>query len=181
MVARLSPDKGVDLAIQAIALLRKKGKKVGLLVRGSGPELSYLRALSKKTGVHDFVRFLGPQSRSEMVNLYNSSELFLLASRKDICPFSLLEAGACGLPSVTTRVGSVEDFVQDSVNGLLVPPNSVEAIATGIGRLLADDNLRKAMGKEARRRFEEAFDMRVVAARLTKVYQDLQVSHDQFD
>jgi glycosyltransferase involved in cell wall biosynthesis len=170
----------VDLAIQAIALLRKNGKKVGLLVRGSGPELSYLRTLAKELGVHDFVRFLDRQSRSEMVNLYNSSDIFLLASRartlvstEDVFPFCLLEAGACGLPSVTTRVGSVEDFVQDGLNGLLVPPNSVEAIATGIGRLLADDSLREAMGKKARQRFGEAFDIRVVAARLAKVYRDL--------
>jgi glycosyltransferase involved in cell wall biosynthesis len=180
VVARLSPGKGVDLAIQAIALLRKNGKKVGLLVRGSGPELSYLRTLAKELGVHDFVRFLDRQSRSEMVNLYNSSDIFLLASRartlvstEDVFPFCLLEAGACGLPSVTTRVGSVEDFVQDGLNGLLVPPNSVEAIATGIGRLLADDSLREAMGKKARQRFGEAFDIRVVAARLAKVYRDL--------
>jgi len=173
VVARLSPDKGVDLAIQAIAFLRKKGVKVGLLVRGSGQGLDYLRNLAKDLGVLDFVRFINRQSRSEMVDLYNSSDLFLLASRKDLFPFSLLEAGACGLPSVSTRVGSVMDFVQDGINGLLVPPNSAEAIARGIGRLIADDNLRKAMGQDARRRFAKDFDMRVVAARFAKVYQSL--------
>ena len=173
VVARLSPEKGVDLAIHAIALLRKKCKKVGLIVAGSGPELSYLSSLAKELRVDAFVRLIGSQSRSEMVNLYNSSDLFLLSSRKDLFPFSLLEAGACGLPSVTTRVGSVTDFVQDDINGLLVAPNSVEAIAAGISRILADDKLREAMGKEARRRFEEDFDIRVVAARLAKVYQDL--------
>jgi glycosyltransferase involved in cell wall biosynthesis len=173
VAARLSPDKGVDLAIRAVAVLRKNGAKVGLLVRGSGPELGHLKTLVKELGVEDCVRFLGWQSRPEMANLYNSSDLFLLPSRSDLFPFSLLEAGGCGLPSISTRVGSVEDFVEDGVNGLLVPPASVEAIATGIIRLLADDSLREAMGKEARRRFVEAFDMRVVAARLAEVYQDV--------
>jgi glycosyltransferase involved in cell wall biosynthesis len=176
MVTRLSPDKGVDLAIRAAALLRKKGTKAGLLIRGSGPELAHLKTLAKELGVEDFVRFLGHLSRPEMANLYNSSDLFLLASRSDLFPFSLLEAGGCGLPSISTRVGSVEDFVRDGVNGLLVPPASVEAIAAGICRLLADDSLREAMGKQARRRFVEAFDMRVVAARLAEVYQDVRDS-----
>jgi glycosyltransferase involved in cell wall biosynthesis len=173
VVARLSPDKGVDLAIRAIALLKRKGTRVCLLVRGSGPELNRLKILTKELGVEDYVRFLGRQSRLEMANLYNSSDLFLLPSRSDLFPFSLLEAGGCGLPSVSTRVGSVEDFIQNGVNGLLVPPASVEAIATGIGQLLADDSLRENMGKEAHQRFAEAFDLRVVARRFSEVYKDV--------
>jgi glycosyltransferase involved in cell wall biosynthesis len=172
-VARLSPDKGIDLAIRSIAILKKKGKKVGLLIRGSGQQLQYLKALASNLGVFDFVKFIGGQTQSQMVDLYNSSDLFLVASRKDLFPFSLLEAGACGLPSVTTRVGSVIDFVEDGKNGLIVSPNSAQAIAEGINRLITNDNLRKVMGKEARRRFEEHFDRRIVATRLGEVYQDL--------
>jgi glycosyltransferase involved in cell wall biosynthesis len=172
VASRLSPDKGVDLAIRAIAMLRKK-MNVGLIVRGSGPELGNLKVLVKALGVGQYVRFLGVQSRSEMVNLYNSSDLFLLASRRDLFPFSLLEAGGCGLPSVSARVGAVEDFVQDGVNGILVQPDSVEAITMGISRLLRDDKLREELGREAHRRFAEDFEMRVVAQRLTKVYQDV--------
>jgi glycosyltransferase involved in cell wall biosynthesis len=170
--SRLSPDKGVDLAVRAIALLRKK-MNVGLVVRGSGPELGNLKVLVKALGIEQYVRFLGFQSRSEMANLYNSSDLFLLASRRDLFPFSLLEAGGCGLPSVSARVGAVEDFVQDGVNGILVQPDSVEAITMGISRLLRDDRLREKLGKEARRRFTQDFEMRIVAQRLNKVYQNV--------
>lgn len=172
MVARLIPDKGVDLAIRAISLLQTKGMRVGLLVRGSGPELDRLKILARQVGVEDVVRFIGTQSRTEMANLYCSSKLFLVASRNDLFPFSLLEAGACGLPSVSARVGCVEDFVQDGVNGLLVPPDSAESLAAGIGRLLMDDDLRERMRKAARTRFEEDFDVRVTAVRLAKVYRE---------
>jgi glycosyltransferase involved in cell wall biosynthesis len=172
IVARLDPDKGVDVAIRAISLLTRKGMKVGLLVRGSGPELNRLRTLAKQEGVKDRVRFLSRKSRAEMAELYNSSDIVVLASRKDLFPFSLLEAAACGRPIVATRVGCVDDLVEDGVNGILTTPDSVEAFAAGIHRILSDDDFREAAGKATRQRFEEDFDIRVTAGRLAKVYQE---------
>jgi glycosyltransferase involved in cell wall biosynthesis len=171
LVARLAPIKGIDLALRAEAILRKKGIKVGFLVRGSGPDLNNLKTLAKELKIDNCVQFLGPQSRLEMINLYNSSDVFLLASRMEVGPpFALLEAGGCGLPSVSTRAGGgVEDFVQDRVNGLLVSPNSAE-MAKGIERLLCDNDLREELGKAARRRFVAAFDMRVVAQHLAELF-----------
>jgi glycosyltransferase involved in cell wall biosynthesis len=169
LVARLTPSKGADLALRAEAILRKRGVKVGLLVRGTGPEINNLKTLAQELKIENFVRFLGPQSRLEMADLYNSSDVFLLASRADLFPFALLEAGGCGLPSVSTRVGCVEDFVQDGVNGLLVSPDA-EEMANGIERLLSDNDLREELGKAARRRFVEAFDMRIVAKHFVEFY-----------
>ncbi len=170
-VARLDPDKGADIAIQAVSLLRKKGTRVGLLIRGSGPAIESLKSQAIHQGVEDRVRFLERLSRTEMANLYNSSDLFLLPSRNDLLPFSLLEAGACGLPAVATRVGCVDDFVQDGVNGILVAPNSAVAIASGIRRLLGNDRRRETLGDAARQRFLEHFDIRVTASQLAQVYQ----------
>jgi len=84
----------------------------------------------------------------------------------------LLEAAGCGLPSVSTRLGGVVDFVEDGVNGLLVSPN-FEEIAKGIERLLTDNELRKELGKTARQRFVEAFDMHIVAQHLAELYKSL--------
>ena len=95
LVARLTPSKGVDLALRAIAILRKKDAKVGLLIRGTGPELDNLKMLAKELKIENCVRFLGPQSRLEMANLYNSADVFLLASR--IRPFSICFVGSCRL------------------------------------------------------------------------------------
>jgi glycosyltransferase involved in cell wall biosynthesis len=167
---RLSSEKGVDMAIRAISLLRKREKKASLLVAGSGHEMGNLVALAESLGVASHVKFLGRQSKHEMVRLYNSSDIFLLPSRKDLFPFSVLEAGGCGIPCVSARVGSVDDFVNNGVNGVLVEPSSVDAIAEGINTLMVDEDLRKAMGKEARRVFLESFDISVVAKRLEETY-----------
>jgi glycosyltransferase involved in cell wall biosynthesis len=163
LVARMDHSKGVDLAICAIYMLRNRGRKVGLLIRGNGPEKDKLEALSKELSVEDRVSLLGPQSKTDMAKLYNSSDDFLLARREDLFPFCLLEAGGCGVPSVSTQVGCVEDFIQDGVTGLLVPPNSAKALADGIERLLLDDNLRQNIGKNACMHFSKNFDMRIVA------------------
>jgi glycosyltransferase involved in cell wall biosynthesis len=170
-VGRLTHSKGPDIAIRSISILRKKGVKACLLVRGSGPELNNLITLSKKLKVTEYVRFLGPKSRLEMASLYNSSDVFLLSSRTDLFPFTLLEAAGCGLPSVATRVGSVEDFLQDKINGLLVAPNP-EEIAIGIERLLRDKDLRDYLGKNARQFFVENFEMSVVAKHLEALYKN---------
>jgi glycosyltransferase involved in cell wall biosynthesis len=169
LVARLTPSKGVDLALEALAILRNKGLKVGLLIRGTGPELNNLKALAKELKISDAIKFLGPQSRLEMANLYNSSDALLVSSRMDLFPFALLEAAGCGLPSVSTRVGCIEDFVQDGTNGLLVSPNSVE-IAKALERLLTDDRLRTELAKAARRNFTEAFEMSIVARHFDDFY-----------
>ena len=172
MAGRLNRDKGMDLAIRSVAVLKKMGIHIALLIAGVGPELEPLRALAKHEEIDDVVRLLGHRSRTEMANLYHSADLFLLTSRNDTLPFSLIEAGCCGLASVTVAVGCVEDIVQDGVTGIVVASNSVESIATGIARLLADDGLREAMGKAARQRFVEHFDLRVTASRLARVYEE---------
>lgn len=174
MVTRLSPDKGVDLAIQAIALLRKKGFEVGLAIRGSGTDLPVLQALARRLGVDDRVRFVGRLSREQMVDFYNSADLLLSASRTDLLPFALLEGGACGRASVATRVGAVDDIVKDGRTGLLVRPNAPQELAEALSRLLRDEELRRTMGQEARRWISETFDMGRVAQHFLHVYQDVQ-------
>jgi glycosyltransferase involved in cell wall biosynthesis len=170
VVGRLVRSKGVDIAIRAEALLRKKQTKVGLLVRGSGPELANLKALANALGVADYVKFLGQQSKTTLAKLYNSADILIIPSRKDLFPFVLLEAAGCALPSISTRVGCINDFVKDGDNGLLVKPNSPEDIVIRVKQLLNYPVMREDLGKSARRFFLESFDLPVVAKRFEQIY-----------
>ena len=172
LVARLNPTKGIDLAIKAESILRKRGIRAGLLIRGSGPELEQLKILAKQLKVDDSVRFLGSKSRAEMVDLYNSSDLFLLSSRQDLFPFALLEAAGCGLPSVATDVGCVTDFLQDGVNGFLSSPDP-QNIAMKIESLLLNNELRQRIGNGARQTFLDNFDVLAVAKKFDQLYQSM--------
>ncbi len=173
VVARLSPPKGVDLAIRAVAILRRRGVKVGLLVRGSGPEKAHLEALARQEDVSDVVRFVPRVSQEELVGLYNSCDLSIVPSRTEWLPYAMIEAGACGLPSVASEAGCMNDFADGGRCGIVVPPESPEAIADGVGRMIQDDEFREQMGAAARQRFLEHFELRGVATRFARLYADL--------
>ncbi len=169
MVSRLSQDKRVDLAIRALANLRKQGKDVTLLVRGSGPEERDLKVLARRLGIRNRVHFVPRMSREELVNLYNTADVFLLTSSRDLLPFALIQAAACGIPSVSVSVGSVSDVVVPNATGLMAPGTPAD-FAAAVGQLLDDEDRRLSMGRAARRRVEEIFDMNVVARNLESVY-----------
>jgi glycosyltransferase involved in cell wall biosynthesis len=172
VVARLSPEKGVDLAVRAMAILRDSGARVGLIIRGDGPDRARLEAMVREWHLEDLVR-IGVSSRAELVDLYNSCDLAIVPSRRDLLPYALIEAGACGLPAVATRAGCSDDFVRDGENGVLVAPESPEEIAREVGRLVSDDALRRRMGAAARERFLHDFELSAVAARFAGLYHDL--------
>jgi glycosyltransferase involved in cell wall biosynthesis len=89
-----------------------------------------------------------------------AADIFVLPSRTEGLPFSLLEAMSSGLACVATDVGAVGEVISDGVDGLIVPPESPMALAEAIRRLLCDAELRSAIGKHARARIQSDFDQR---------------------
>jgi glycosyltransferase involved in cell wall biosynthesis len=107
-------------------------------VAGSGPELGNLEALAASLGIAGSVRFAGALSRDQIAALYREADLMLNPSRVDNMPNSVLEAMACGLPVVSTRVGGVPFIVRDGVSALLVDEGDAEAMGAAVLRLLRD-------------------------------------------
>lgn len=136
---------GVDIALQAFAQIRQVQPDASLSIAGSGPELASLQALAASLGVAAAVRFTGRLDRDEMAALYRSADVMINASRVDNMPNSVLEALACGVPVVSTRVGGVPYIVEDEVTALLVPPDSPGPMAQAVLRLLADETLRRRL------------------------------------
>lgn len=172
VVARLSADKRVDLAIRSFALLRAAGEDVGLAICGSGPNQPVLKALADELGVGERVVFFQRMPREDLVSLYSAADVFLVTSRGDLelMPFAVIQAAACGLPVVTVRTGAVLDVVQHGETGIVADDESPHGIVQALRVLLADDALRKTIGHQARQRAEALFDVRVVARNLEGVY-----------
>lgn len=141
IAARLHPAKGVDLAIRALGLL---DPDVRLGVFGEGPEESALRALAASTGVSHQVHFFG--RREDLRALWTGADLALVPSRAEGFGLAALEAMAQGVPVVASRVGGLPELLAAG-GGLLVPPDSVPALADGIRRALRD---RGALSQSAR-------------------------------
>lgn len=148
-VGRLEPAKGMHVLIDAVARL----PGVRLLIAGTGNAERDLRAQVARLGVGDRVELRGFVSEDEKVRLMQEAHVFASASAKEGWGLSVLEAGACGTPTVATDAPGLRDAVVDGETGLLARPGDAASFAAQIARLLADADLRARFGRAA---FERA-------------------------
>lgn len=140
-VTRLYPYKGVDRMLESLPAISRAVPGVQYLVVGEGPDRTRLEELTSRLGLESRVRFLGRLELSEIVELYNLADLFVMLSRDeppDVEGFGLvfLEAAACGLPSVGGRSGGIPDAIDEGESGWLVDPGNTQEIAATISGLL---------------------------------------------
>jgi len=144
-VGRLDPEKGTIYLIRAVHELVSNGwRSLRLDLVGSGCEEETLRREVQRLGLTKQIRFLGyiPYG-PRLLEAYRSCHVFVLPSLTEGLPQTLLEAMACGLPVVATRVGGVVGLVKDGRNGLLVDPASPRQICFALRRLRRDGKLRR--------------------------------------
>lgn len=153
--------------LAATARLVDEHPGIRLVLVGSGPLEDELRARARALGIEGTVVFAG--SRDDVFDLLPALDVFTLSSRFEGLPIALLEAMACGVPPVATRVGGIPEVVTDGRDGSLVEPGDPEALATVLGKLLADPVARQEMGAQAARR-AAAFDLSHAVRRIEAVY-----------
>ena len=126
-----------------------------LVLIGDGPDRSTAEWLAHDLGIHARIHFVGKQER--VSNLLGLADLFLMPSQLESFGLAALEAMACKVPSIATRVGGVPELIEDGVTGLLFPAGDVDAMAAGALSLLTDpprlDAMREAARKDAKKRF----------------------------
>ncbi|HEX6939039.1 MAG TPA: glycosyltransferase family 4 protein [Longimicrobiales bacterium] len=156
-VSRLMPRKGVDTALDALALLASERPDVVYVVAGDGPERARLERRAAELGLVDRVRFPGAVDEAALPGLYAAADVFVLPVREErdddeVEGFGIVfcEAAAAGLPVVAGDSGGVADAVRDGETAFLVPPRDPAATAAALARLLDDDALRLAMGRAGR-------------------------------
>jgi len=151
-LGRLRRYKGVDLVLRAMTRIRAELPDATLDVVGDGPERPALEALAARLGLAEAVRFRGHMPLADMVDLLYRCRLFLNASPKEGWGLTVVEAGACGLPTVAADSPGLRDSVRDGETGVLVPYGDVPAMAGAAVALLRDEERRRAMGEAAARR-----------------------------
>ena len=154
MVSALRPEKGHDIAIEAVKLLRRRFPRLRLLIAGQGAAAKEIARLASSLG--DAVIMTG--RRSDVMRLFDAVDVCLHPSRADAFPTTLLEAMAASVPVVATSVGGIPEIVIHDDTGVLVPaPPSGEAFADALARLLDDPARRRKLGAAGRRRYEDRF------------------------
>lgn len=168
---RLFPKNGVEFAVRAARLVRAEIPGVRFVVIGDGPEESRLRSLARELGVEAEVHFLGRRAHAEMAGLLSSGEVAVLPSLMEATSVAALEAMACELPVVASRVGGLPEIVDDDV-GRLVPPADPEALARAVVELLGRADLAE-VGRRARGRVVARWSNARLVERHLEIYEAL--------
>jgi glycosyltransferase involved in cell wall biosynthesis len=166
-VARLDHSKGIDVLLQALALMNDP--KPRLDVVGTGLQEGELRRVVDRLGLKNRVRFRGYQDRPGVGAVLSSAIAFVLPSRSEGFGLVLLEAMLAGLPIVATRVGGIPEAVRDESEALLVPPENPLALATALARILHDSELRSRLAAAGRAR-GRGFTWERAAAHYERLY-----------
>ncbi len=156
-IAELTKNKGLSYLVEAAGRLEARGRspKLKIMVVGEGEERLSLENLISKWNLQDVVCF--PGFIREASRYLKAGDIFVLPSVKEGLSYVIMEAMAAGLPIVASGIGGITDLVQEGVNGILVPPKSPEALAEALGKLLADEELRKSCGQLGKRLWQEQF------------------------
>ena len=179
-VARLDERKGHDVVIRALAILAEDYPDLMYLVPSKGREEPRLRQLTGELGLDERVQFLGFVADEDLPDLYNLCDIYVMPNRitqetelaGDVEGFGIafIEAGACAKPVVAGRSGGAVEAVADGETGLLVDtPDSPEAVADTIRRLLQDTDLCRQLGQAGRKRVEERYDWRLLARQVEEI------------
>jgi glycosyltransferase involved in cell wall biosynthesis len=166
-VARLNEQKRIDILLLALAKLLNKGVSCKCIILGDGPLRNQLASQAVELGLSGRVFFEGFQK--DPAQYLMAATAFVLTSGTEGLPLALLEAMACGLPCIVTKVGGNSEAITDQVQGLVVPPGSVDRIAAAIEYLLTHPAEREAMGKSARERVQEEFGIEKCIERIKSV------------
>jgi N-acetyl-alpha-D-glucosaminyl L-malate synthase BshA len=142
-----------------------------LILVGDGPDRSSAEWLAHDLQIHDRIHFMGKQERvNELLPL---ADLMLMPSEQESFGLAALEAMACKVPTIATRVGGVPELIEDGVSGLLYPVGNVEDMAAGAIGLLKDRLRLEAMREAARKTARERFCSSLVVPHYVRYYEQV--------
>jgi glycosyltransferase involved in cell wall biosynthesis len=175
-VARLSAQKGLDVLVDAAAILRgRRGEPPArFLVVGDGELREPIERRIAQLGVSDTVELVGAQPPEAIPSWLASADIFVLPSHYEGLSLAVMEAMASGLPVVITQVSGSAELVPTPDDGRVVRPGDAESLADAIEELLADPDLRAALGRRAHER-AQAFSWEACFARTAAVLREVAI------
>jgi glycosyltransferase involved in cell wall biosynthesis len=172
-MSRLSPEKGLDVLLRAMALLRDRGIEVDTVIAGDGPLRASLERLSADLRLDDRMRFLGDVPHDAVPAALQDLDILVMPSTWEGFGVSAVEASAMELPVVASAVHGIPDVVVHDKTGVLVPPSDPGKLAGAIERLAVDAALRRSMGSAGRKFVERNYRWRDNAALMERLYNEM--------
>ena len=154
-VGQLIPRKGLIYLIDAIPQILDEHNKACFVFVGNGPQKDGLEKLCREKNIQTNVRFVGGVELERLIDWNSIADIFALPSLSEGRPTVIYEAMSCELPIIATDVGGVSEQVENGYNGFVVKPRDSNALVDSITYLLENDDLRKDMGRNSRKRIIE--------------------------
>jgi glycosyltransferase involved in cell wall biosynthesis len=173
-MGNLVEQKGIAYLIEALSDPSIKQKGYRTVIIGGGPLKEGLMGQARSLGVE--TEFVGAVDNREVMRFYREADAFVLPSvtcrdgHMDGIPVVLMEAMACGVPVISTRLSGIPELIEDGKSGILVPEKDARSLAVAIKRLLSDGDLARRFSAEGRKKVVAEFDIRDVARRLMEMF-----------
>jgi colanic acid/amylovoran biosynthesis glycosyltransferase len=159
-VARLHPDKNLAFGLQVMQGLSHAGLEFHYDVIGHGRERHNLEAQAAELGISSRVTFHGQCPQHVVAEKLAQADLFFLPSQAEASPVCILEAQACALPVVATRVGGIPELIEEGVTGFVIDSDDRHAAVDRLLQLAKRPELRERLGRNGRRNVQERHDAR---------------------
>lgn len=169
MIGRFAEQKDHATLFRALARLEDRAWSLDLV--GDGPRQGSMRELASELGIAERVSFLG--MRTDVAQLLARAQLYVLISRWEGLPRSIIEAMRAGLPVLASDVGGIAELVEDGATGCLVPRGDADALEARLRGLLASSEQRLLLGKQGRRRYETEFTFERMFERTVDSYREV--------
>ena len=170
-IGRFTPGKGVEYVIDAFGMLVNEYSNLKLLMIGTGPLKEIIEQkiqdlnLSKNIIIKEFI------PNSNLPEIYQNSDAFILPSINEGIPRTILEAMACGLPVVCTKLPQLTDVVKGC--GLLVPLRDSQALVEAVSKIVSDESLAQKVGENGRKKVVENYSWEDTVKRTINLYDEL--------
>jgi glycosyltransferase involved in cell wall biosynthesis len=171
-VGRLEKQKGIDVLLKAIQILKEKyHRSLRVAIVGDGSLVNDLKELALQYGINEYIDFLGV--RKDVLELMRESSIFVLSSRWEGFGLVLLEAMSIRVPVVATKVGGIPEVIEDGKDGILVEPENPDELAKAINLLLSNPDLRNNISESAFRKVKEQYSIENYAKNLLSFYREV--------
>jgi len=157
--------------VQVMASLRKRGVPFHLTIIGEGQERTSIESEIKKHQLENHITLVGAKRQDEVARILPQSDCYVQSSVSEGIPVAIMEAMACELPVVSTKITGIPELVLDGETGILVPANDVANMANALEKLYNDPNLCLAMGKRGKNWVAEEFTLENNGKKLVALFE----------
>ena len=170
-VSRLSSEKGIDLVLHALSIVKKTVPTIRFIIAGDGPERASLMALTTSLQLQDNVEFAGALAPEQVPAIMNRACVILMPSRAEAFGLTALQGSQMARPVIASQIGGLPEIIQHEKTGLLVEVDDLQGLAAAILRLVNDPAYAEALGLNGRSRAVAQFSLNAHVEQYASLYE----------